>query len=69
MNREVFVEEMMLEGTKPDKKNFQNFTLGKNGVAFHFAPYEVAPYAAGTSTVELSFEELGSLIKREYANP
>jgi len=67
--REVFVEEMMLAGTEPRAQSFQFFTLRKNGVAFHYAPYEVAPYAAGTSTVELSYTELKDIIKSDYANP
>lgn len=51
----------LLAATAPDAAVLSNFTLeraagpgpgsGAGGLAFHFAPYDVAPYAAGPVTV------------------
>lgn len=40
-----------------------NFAVADSGLAFHFDPYEVAPYALGPTDVVLDREELGELIR------
>lgn len=42
------------------------WTLGYDGLTFYFSPYEIGPYAAGTLTAALSFEDAAGLIAPEY---
>ncbi|WP_190279564.1 DUF3298 and DUF4163 domain-containing protein [Ornithinibacillus gellani] len=49
------------ESTKPDPKNYANFTLTTDGIIFYFNPYAVAPYAAGLIEVTFSNKELADL--------
>lgn len=41
-----------------------NFTLAKNGIIFHYNPYEIAAYAAGIVSLFVSYESL-----KPYLNP
>ncbi|MBM3161794.1 MAG: DUF3298 and DUF4163 domain-containing protein [Chlorobi bacterium] len=43
-----------------------NFGLTDKGVSFLYNPYEIAPYAAGSTEIELRFEDLKGLLKPEY---
>lgn len=44
--------DMLVEGTSPQAKNFERFTLGAGGtVTFYFEQYQVAPYVAGEQKV------------------
>jgi hypothetical protein len=40
-----------------------NFAVADSGLAFHFDPYEIAPYALGPTDLVLEREELGELIR------
>lgn len=51
-------EESFIEGAGADAKNFQTFTVGPAGLNFLFAPYEVAAYAFGSWSAEVSFYDL-----------
>ena len=42
-----------------------NFAVADSGLAFHFDPYEVAPYALGESDFVVTREELGDLIRAD----
>jgi hypothetical protein len=50
------------EGLEPKEENFQNWNLTEKGLRLSFAPYDVAPYAAGPQEVLIPFSELHSLV-------
>ncbi len=58
--------QMLDSGTAPDEKNFQNFFLDNGTLAILFAPYDVAPYAAGPQTVRIPFSDLAGLLQPQY---
>lgn len=41
----------------------ENFMLTKEGINFHFNPYEIAPYVLGHTDVDISYEELEGILK------
>lgn len=41
----------------------QNYGLTKDGIYCHYVPYEVGPYAIGSTVLVISFKELGDLYK------
>lgn len=43
-----------------------NFALTDKGISFFYNPYEIAPYAAGPTEIELRFEDIKGLLKPEY---
>ena len=59
-------DEWMLKGTEPVEENFQVIIPNKEGVEIVFSSYQVAPYAAGTPSVMLSWEQARKLFKPEY---
>ncbi len=40
-----------------------------NGLCFYFAPYEIAPYAAGVITAEIPYSKLSGIIADEFFPP
>ena len=48
------------------KEDAVTFVLGNQGLQFTFGPYELAPYAAGTLSVQLPYGDADSLIREEY---
>lgn len=40
-----------------------NFSVGKDGMTWHFNPYDIAPYALGVIYVPLSWKQLEALLK------
>ena len=43
----------------------KDWYFSKNGLCFHFSPYEIAPYSSGTIIAEIPYEELqGILLER-----
>ena len=52
------VEDMLRGGTTPDADNFSSLALIPSGVRIYFQPYQVAPWAAGPQTVDVSLEDL-----------
>ena len=49
-----------------DENLYEDFYFTSSGLAFFFAPYEIAPYSAGIITVEIPYEELTGLIYDGY---
>jgi hypothetical protein len=47
-------------------KPVENWYFTANGLCFYFAPYEIAPYSAGTIIAEIPYSELTGLLKDEY---
>ncbi len=44
----------------------QNWYLGRNGLVFYFSPYEIASYAAGVITAEVSYSDLTGILNDAY---
>ena len=44
-------------------EDFATYTFGETGIEFHFAPYHVGPYAAGSHSVEVPYGLLKAFIK------
>ena len=57
--------EYVAEGTEK-WSNFQNFTLGDDGITFLFGNYEVAPYVFGAQSATVPYEKLVALMHREF---
>lgn len=45
-----------------DESFYEDFYFNTTGLCFYFSPYEIAPYASGTITVELPYPELTGII-------
>ena len=72
--REGMFPEAVERATVPDATVLKNFTLEPStvsgligGLAFHFAPYEVAPYALGPQTVTIPADMLAPHLSAEVA--
>ena len=59
-------DEWMLEGTAPKPENFRLVVPSEGGVEIVFPSYQVAPYAAGTPSVELTWGVARTLFKEAY---
>jgi len=55
---ENVVDDMLRAGTEPVEENFQTFSLLPDGIRIFFQPYQVAPWAAGPQTVDISLKAL-----------
>ncbi|MGH9321530.1 MAG: DUF3298 domain-containing protein [Vicinamibacteria bacterium] len=44
----------------------ENFAIRDDGIAFHYNPYDVAPYALGATDILLTFDEIGDVLKPDY---
>lgn len=64
----MYLPDMLDAGVAPMVDNFKRFVLTGEGVAFFFAPYQVAPYAAGEQVVTIPYAELGGLISPAIAS-
>jgi len=53
----VVPTDMIDEGTKPEEKNFKNFTFTDDSVIFYFGQYQVLPYVYGEQTVVMPRSE------------
>ena len=56
----------MNEGTAPETKNFQSFTINGDALVLIFPPYQVGPYALGTQTVTIPLVQLKDILKAAY---
>lgn len=57
---------MLDDGTTPQDDNFADFFLDNRDLVILFAPYQVAPYAAGPQTVRIPLSELSDILKPAY---
>jgi hypothetical protein len=60
------VGSFITDGTTPNDANFANFFVDNNTLVILFAPYQVAPYAAGPQTLRIPFSQLSGILKAEY---
>ena len=49
---------MVLEGTRPIDKNFQNFAFSEKGVIVFFERYQIAPYSYGSYQVIIPYSQI-----------
>ena len=49
---------LLNEGTLPNKENFKNFTLTKEGLKIYFDYYQIAPYYYGTTEIIIPYNEI-----------
>lgn len=64
---QMYVKEMLDPGLEPVEDNFERFVLTTEGAAFFFAPYQVAPYAAGEQVVTIPYGDLAPFLTPEMA--
>lgn len=57
--------DMLDDGTRPVMPNYDGFIINNEGIAFFFAPYQVAPYAAGQQVVTIPWGNITFLIQPE----
>ena len=60
------LDDMLAPGTTPTAKNYEDFVLTDQGITFLFAPYQVAPYAAGEQAVALPYKKLAPLLSTKF---
>lgn len=60
-------DEWMLKGSAPKAENFTGVVPTKEGVTVIFPSYQVASYAQGQPSVELTWDQLKDLFKAKYA--
>lgn len=46
--------------------SIQDWYFSRNGLCFHFAPYDIAPYSSGTIIAELPYHSLTGILKEQY---
>lgn len=58
--------QMLDQGTTPEDKNFSNFFIDNGDLVILFAPYAVAPYAAGPQTLRIPLSSLSDILNPQY---
>ncbi|HYJ88769.1 MAG TPA: DUF3298 domain-containing protein [Pyrinomonadaceae bacterium] len=56
-------DDWIQRGAGPDAKNYQSWTISKNGLGINFDAYQVGPYAAGPQHVMIPYSTLKDLIR------
>ena len=57
------LEDQLKEGAAPTAKNYESWTITKQGLGINFDSYQIAPYAAGPQFVMVPYSALKDLIK------
>jgi hypothetical protein len=57
------LEDELKEGAAPTAKNYESWTITKQGLGINFDSYQIAPYAAGPQFVMVPYSALKDLIK------
>ncbi|MBK8134172.1 MAG: HNH endonuclease [Gammaproteobacteria bacterium] len=52
-------------GLDAKEENYELFTIGTEGMSFHFSDYQVGSYAEGRPTVFLPYSSLESVVRKE----
>ncbi|MEW9125117.1 MAG: RsiV family protein, partial [Thermotaleaceae bacterium] len=58
---------MYFEGAEPTISAGQYFLLTEKGMKIYYQVYEIAPYAAGTPSFEIPYEEIKDILDKEGA--
>lgn len=67
--KDYYTEETVAGGTDPKPENYEVFLLSEDKLILIFNVYSVASYAAGPQKVEISYDELSSIINLEGVIP
>ncbi|AHE66568.1 hypothetical protein Loa_01012 [Legionella oakridgensis ATCC 33761 = DSM 21215] len=67
MKKKLPTYDLVKEGTKPKKQNFNTWHFSKNGLVIVFNVYQVAPYFVGPQYVELPRSALIDVLNGEIA--
>ena len=59
-------EEALLDRFTGDLHSIRDWYFSKNGLCFHFAPYDIAPYSSGTIVAEIPYSELTGILLEKY---
>jgi len=62
---QMYLPDMLDDGTTPVVSNYDDFILNDEGIVFYFAPYQVAPYAAGQQMVTIPYGDVKELLTAE----
>lgn len=57
-NSSKYSYDLFIEGTKPIKNNFNNFTFTNNGLKIYFNYYQIAPYYFGEASIVIPYNDL-----------
>ncbi len=63
---DMFTESWVVSGTAPSVENYTAFYLTEESIGFVFAPYQVAPYAAGIKEVRIPFAVFPHIFNSTY---
>lgn len=56
--KKIDMPNMLINGTRPIKTNFEDFIFTKEGVSVFFEKYQIAPYAYDEFVVTIPYEEI-----------
>ncbi len=59
-------KDFISSGTKPDKDNFQNVCISKDGLVILFNPAQVAPSADGVQKSTISWDKFGNTLSQKF---
>jgi hypothetical protein len=62
LSKQPFFDPPFAEGAQPKPENYRNWNITPDGLMITFDEYQVAPYAAGPQTINVSYSELKSII-------
>ncbi len=57
-NEKIVNAEMLINGTKPSKENFQNFAFTMTGLMLFFPSYQVASYSSAQFKIVIPYQNL-----------
>lgn len=59
-------QEALLDRFTVDLHSIRDWYFSKNGLCFHFDPYDIAPYSSGTIVAEIPYSELTGILQEKY---
>ena len=57
-NPNIHDQELLFEGTSPEKSNFQTFVFTSRGIMIYFPEYQIAPYSSGAFKIVIPYDQL-----------
>lgn len=67
----IYEEDWLYGGAGPDERNYHTVSIVPEGLLITFDPYDIAPYANGSTEILLTFAQLGEIVSprlREMLN-
>lgn len=59
---ETIIEDLF----SPDRNKITNWYFSRTGLCFHFSPFTIAPYSAGTIVATIPYERLTNILLEKY---